>query len=189
MIIFNYPHQAGPLQGGETLIVTDINNSNATRLITAQEIANLAPGTPGVNRVYFNDLVGLEPNATQAAGDEDVGRGVVEITGLVAPFGGGTGKGSTELTAAAVGDVLVINAGKTGYDFVPQNAGNTTYTFSSTLNAGDIELDLTASTTPTGDTQVVLEAGTGITLSGGGVSPVVITNSGAGTTYTARRWY
>ncbi len=39
-------------------------------------------------------------------------------TGTLAATRGGTGKTATDLTAATAGDMLVLNAGKTGYDFV-----------------------------------------------------------------------
>ena len=41
-IIYTYPPVSNP-QGNELVVVTDVNNKNATRLMTVQEIANFAP--------------------------------------------------------------------------------------------------------------------------------------------------
>jgi hypothetical protein len=45
-IIYTYPKLASP-QGNELIVVTDVNNSNATRLITIASIAALVPGGGG----------------------------------------------------------------------------------------------------------------------------------------------
>ena len=41
-IIYTYPKLNNP-QGNELLVVSDVNNKNATRLVTIQSIASLVP--------------------------------------------------------------------------------------------------------------------------------------------------
>ena len=45
-IIYTYPKLQNP-QGNELIVVTDVNNKNATRLITIASIASLVPGGGG----------------------------------------------------------------------------------------------------------------------------------------------
>ena len=115
-IIYTYANFS-PLTGAEKVLISDSDTNQATRTATAQQIANLAGGSTGVNRVFFNDNVGLTPNFTQTIGNETVGRGVVEFSGVLLPGAGGTGKDSAALTAATTGQVLVLNAAKDGWDF------------------------------------------------------------------------
>ena len=45
-IIYTYPKLTNP-QGNELIVVSDVNNKNATRLITIADIASLVPGGGG----------------------------------------------------------------------------------------------------------------------------------------------
>jgi hypothetical protein len=45
-IIYTYPPLTNP-QGNELIVVSDVNNKNATRLITIADIASLVPGGGG----------------------------------------------------------------------------------------------------------------------------------------------
>jgi len=45
-IIYTYPKVTVP-QGNELIVVSDVNNKNATRLITIADIASLIPNSAG----------------------------------------------------------------------------------------------------------------------------------------------
>ena len=126
-VIYTYANFS-PLTGSEKVLISDSDTNQATRTATAQQIANLAGGSTGVNRVFFNDNVGLTPNFTQTIGNETVGRGVVEFSGVLLPGAGGTGKNSAALSGATAGQVLVLNPTKDGWDF--SDAIGDTYTIS-----------------------------------------------------------
>ena len=55
-IIYTYPKLQTP-QGNELIVVSDVNNRNATRLITIASIAALVPGGGGCDAsiVQIND--------------------------------------------------------------------------------------------------------------------------------------
>ena len=180
-IIYTYANFS-PLNGSEKVLISDSETNQATRTATAQQIANLAGGDTGVNRVFFNDSVGLTPNFTQTIGNETVGRGVVEFSGTLLPGAGGTGKDSAALTGATAGQVLALNVAKDGWDFT--NAVGEIYDLSTNFpSAGSVPLNLTDSSAVT--TAVTLSAGTGISIASSSISDIVITNDAPAITYTA----
>jgi len=180
-IIYTYANFS-PLTGNEKVLISDSETNQATRTATAQQIANLAGGSTGVNRVFFNDNVGLTPSYTQTVGNETVGRGVVEFSGTLLPGAGGTGKDSAALTGATAGQVLVLNPAKDGWDF--GNATGEIYTLSTTVSSGSCPINLTDSAAIPVTTTVTLTAGTGIAVSSAGTSEIVITNDSPAIAYT-----
>ena len=52
-IIYTYPKLQDP-QGNELIVVSDVNNKNATRLITIADIASLVPGGAGCGASIVN---------------------------------------------------------------------------------------------------------------------------------------
>jgi len=111
-IIYTYPDGPSPLTGGELIIISDPNNSNSTRNVTAQNIANLAdinitfnPGTTGLN---------YSPNITQLTE-------TVTLSGVLQETHGGTGIGvggyttGDMLYADAIDSLSVIGIGATGH--------------------------------------------------------------------------
>lgn len=184
-IIYTYANFS-PLDGSEKVLISDSETNQATRTATAQQIANLAGGSTGVNRVFFNDNVGLTPNFTQTIGNETVGRGVVEFSGVLLPGAGGTGKDSAALTAATTGQVLTLNATKDGWDFA--NAAGETYS----LAAQQYNLvppykggiDLSDSTGIVSTVKIV--GGTSISVTADALTgEITVTNDNPGITYTA----
>lgn len=185
-IIYTYPGDLA-VTGNEKVLVTVPSEENSLRSITLQSIANLKSNNSGVNRVFFADSIGLSPNATQAGLDPLVGTGVVNITGSISITGGGTGKTQADLTAANIGDILVVNANKDGYDFSAQTLGET-YTFSTAQNGNNADLTLTDSQANVQTVQLVPGASGNITLTvDNQASPKTITieSAGAASNYTA----
>ena len=184
-IIYTYANFS-PLNGSEKVLISDSNTNQATRTATAQQIANLAGGETGVNRVFFNDSIGLTPSFTQTIGNETVGRGVVEFSGVLLPGAGGTGKDSADLTAATTGQVLALNSGKDGWDFV--NAAGDIYSLAAqqygTTPPYKGGIDLSDSTGIVDTVKIV--GGTSISITADSVSgEITVTNDDPGITYTA----
>ena len=184
-IIYTYANFS-PLTGAEKVLISDSDTNQATRTATAQQIANLAGGSTGVNRVFFNDNVGLTPSYTQTIGNETVGRGVVEFSGVLLPGAGGTGKDSAALTAATTGQVLVLNATKDGWDF--GNAVGDTYSLAAQQYGavppykGGIDLSDSVGIVST----VKIVGGTSISVTADAVTgEITVTNDAPGVTYTA----
>ena len=111
-IIYTFPDGPSPLTGGELIIISDPNNSNSTRNVTAQNVANLAdinitfdPGTTGLN---------YSPNITQLTE-------TVTLSGVLQETHGGTGIGvggyttGDMLYADAIDSLSVIGIGATGH--------------------------------------------------------------------------
>ena len=111
-IIYTYPDGPSPLTGEELIVISDPNNSNSTRNVTAQNVANLVdinitfnPGTTGLN---------YSPNITQLTE-------TVTLSGVLQEIHGGTGIGvggyttGDMLYADAVDSLSVIGIGATGH--------------------------------------------------------------------------
>jgi len=184
-IIYTYANFS-PLTGKEKVLISDSETNQATRTATAQQIANLAGGSTGVNRVFFNDNVGLTPSYTQTIGNETVGRGVVEFSGTLLPGAGGTGKDSAALTAATAGQVLVLNATKDGWDF--GNAVGDTYSLAAQQYGaispykGGIDLSDSVGIVST----VKIVGGTSISVTADALTgEITVTNDDPGTKYIA----
>ena len=190
-IIYTYPEQS-VITGQELVLVSSDNEEKSTKNVTLQQIANLNGTNPGVSSVFFADSLGLSPSTTQAGADPTVATGVVQVTGTILAIGGGTGKDSTALTAANVGDVLVVNSSKDGFDFSTASSGETydLSTIQNTTTPANVDLTLTDSSGAGNNTRVTLVPGSSgnVTLTADAtVTPPTITiessGGGSGTTY------
>ncbi len=188
-IIYTYPEES-PITGKELVVVSSDNDEKSTRNVTLQEIANINGTNPGVSRVYFADSLGLSPSTSEAGADPTAGTGLVQVTGTVLAIGGGTGKDSTALTAANVGDVLVVNSSKDGFDFSTASSGETydLGTLQNTTTPTNVDLTLTGSSTSATTVTLVPGDSGNVTLTADTtVTPPTITiessGGGTGTTY------
>tara|TARA_R110002020_G_scaffold118140_7_gene270129 strand:- start:1613 stop:3031 length:1419 start_codon:yes stop_codon:yes gene_type:complete len=182
-IIYTYPEES-PITGKELVVVSSDNDEKSTRNVTLQEIANINGTNPGVSRVYFADSLGLSPSTSEAGADPTAGTGLVQVTGTVLAIGGGTGKDSTALTAATVGDVLVVNSNKDGFDFSSAASGET-YDFNSRQNpttAANVDLELTSSSGTVNTVTLVPGDSGNVTLTANDTTPPTITIESAGGT-------
>ena len=182
-IIYSYPSE-GVITGAEELLVTVPGDSFAVRTIKLQQVANLKASTPGgnVDRILFNDSIGLTPTQTAGSADPSVGIGTIVVGGTVSGVGGGTGKDTTDLAAANVGDILKVNASKTGYDFGTASGGGSTYTISTKQNAStstSVDLDLTDSSS-TVQTITLIPSGSTSLTANNAAGTITINSSGSG---------
>ena len=182
-IIYSYPSE-GVITGTEELLVTVPGDSFAVRTINLQQVANLKASTPGgnVDRILFNDSIGLTPTQTAGSADPSVGIGTIVVGGTVSGVGGGTGKDTADLAAANVGDVLKVNASKTGYDFGTASGSGSTYTISTKQNAStstSVDLDLTDSSS-TVQTITLIPSGSTSLTANSGAGTITINSSGSG---------
>lgn len=190
-IIYTYPEES-PITGKELVVVSSDNEEKSTRNVTLQEIANINGTNPGVSRVYFADSLGLSPSTSEAGADPTAGTGLVQVTGTVLAIGGGTGKDSTALTAANVGDVLVVNSSKDGFDFSTASSGETydLSTLQNTTTPANVDLTLTGSSGSVDTVTLVPGSSGNVTLTADATAtPPTITiessGGGSGTTYQA----
>ena len=182
-IIYSYPSE-GVITGTEELLVTVPGDSFAVRTIKLQQVANLKASTPGgnVDRILFNDSIGLTPTQTAGGADPSVGIGTIIVGGTVSGVGGGTGKDTAALAAANVGDILKVNASKTGYDFGTASGSGSTYTISTKQNAStstSVDLDLTDSSS-TVQTITLIPSGSTSLTANSGAGTITINSSGSG---------
>ena len=182
-IIYSYPSE-GVITGTEELLVTVPGDSFAVRTINLQQVANLKASTPGgnVDRILFNDSIGLTPTQTAGSADPSVGIGTIVVGGTVSGVGGGTGKDTADLAAANVGDVLKVNASKTGYDFGTASGSGSTYTISTKQNAStstSVDLDLTDSSS-TVQTITLIPSGSTSLTANNAAGTITINSSGSG---------
>jgi len=182
-IIYSYPSE-GVITGTEELLVTVPGDSFAVRTIKLQQVANLKASTPGgnVDRILFNDSIGLTPTQTAGSADPSVGIGTIVVGGTVSGVGGGTGKDTADLAAANVGDILKVNASKTGYDFGTASGSGSTYTISTKQNAStstSVDLDLTDSSS-TVQTITLIPSGSTSLTANNAAGTITINSSGSG---------
>jgi hypothetical protein len=182
-IIYTYPSES-VVTGTEELLVTLPGDSFAIRTISLQQVANLKASTPGgnVDRILFSDSIGLTPTQTAGGADPSVGTGTILVGGTVSGVGGGTGKDTTALNAANVGDVLKVNATKTGYDFGIAGSSGDTYTISTKQNTSvstSVDLDLTDSSS-TVQTITLIPSGSTSLTANNAAGTITINSSGSG---------
>lgn len=182
-IIYTYPSES-VVTGTEELLVTLPGDSFAIRTISLQQVANLKASTPGgnVDRILFNDSIGLTPTQTAGGADPSVGIGTIVVGGTVSGVGGGTGKDTAALAAANVGDILKVNASKTGYDFGTASGSGDTYTISTKQNAStstSVDLDLTDSSS-TVQTITLIPSGSTSLTANNAAGTITINSSGSG---------
>ena len=182
-IIYTYPSES-VVTGTEELLVTLPGDTFAIRTISLQQVANLKASTPGgnVDRILFNDSIGLTPTQTAGGADPSVGIGTILVGGTVSGVGGGTGKDTAALAAANVGDILKVNASKTGYDFGTASGSGDTYTISTKQNAStstSVDLDLTDSSS-TVQTITLIPSGSTSLTANNAAGTITINSSGSG---------
>lgn len=188
-IIYTYPSES-VVTGTEELLVTLPGDSFAIRTISLQQVANLKASTPGgnVDRILFSDSIGLTPTQTAGGADPAVGTGTILVGGTVSGVGGGTGKDTTALAAANVGDILKVNATKTGYDFGTATSSGDTYTISTKQNAAvstSVDLDLTDSSSTVQTITLVPSGSTALTANNAAGTITINSSGGSGSSYQA----
>ena len=184
-IIYSYPSE-GVVTGKEEVLVTVPGEENSLRTINIQQISNLTSESSGVSRVLFNDSIGLLPSMTDGAQDPLAGTGVVEVTGAINAGAGGTGKQIADISAANIGDILIVNANQDGYDFSAQPTGET-YTFSTEQNATvPANVDLFIEDSQSNKDIITLIPTGAVSLTADAVnSTITINSTGGGTALTA----
>ena len=142
-IIYTYPNGPSPLQGDELIVISDVNNSNATRNTTAQAIADLNDF-----KITLTSSTGLSftPNVLQP------GIFSVDLAGTLAIGHGGTDATNqqdavdniTNASSGGAGQVLTTDGTNASWQTVP------------TPPIEDLATTLAAGNT-TGGTDIVLQ--------------------------------